>query len=70
MAVAPSRQPAVQFEADHCGDQHGKRLTEHGGFRFDSADAPAEHAEAVDHGGVRIRAYQRIGDASRAPSCC
>ena len=31
------------------------------GFRLDAADAPAENREAVDHGGVRIGADQRVG---------
>ena len=62
-------QAAVQLEADHRGNQHRERLAEHGGFRFDAADAPAEHAEAIDHGGVRIGADQRIGKATRLPSC-
>ena len=60
-------QPPVQLEADHRGNQHRERLAEHGGFRFDSADAPAENAEAVDHRGVRIGADQRIG--KREPRC-
>ena len=30
------------------------RLAEHTGFRFDSAHAPANHAETVDHGRMRI----------------
>ncbi len=51
---------AGEFEADHLRDQHRHRLTEHGRFRFDTAHAPAEHAQAVDHGGVRIGADQRI----------
>jgi hypothetical protein len=36
-------------------------LTQHCGFRFDSAHAPAEHAQAVDHGGVRVRANDGVG---------
>ncbi len=37
------------------------RLAEHGGLGLDAADAPAEHAQAVDHGGVRVGADERIG---------
>ena len=59
-------QAAVQFEADDGGNQHGERLAEHGGFRFNAADAPAEDAEAVDHGGVRIGADERIGEGDGA----
>ena len=52
---------AGELEADHLGNEHGDRLAEHGRFRLDAAHAPAEHAEAVDHGGVRVGAHQRIG---------
>ena len=37
-------QLAAQLEANNVRDQHGNRLTEHGGFRFDTADAPAQNA--------------------------
>ena len=59
-------QAAVQLEADHGGNQHRERLAEHGGLGFDAADAPAEHAQAVDHGGVRIGADERIGESDHA----
>ncbi len=36
-------------------------LAEHGGLGLDAAHAPAEHAEAVDHGGVRVGADERVG---------
>lgn len=55
-------QLAGQLEADHFGDQHRYRLAEHGRFRFDAADTPAEYAQAVDHGGVRVCAHQGIGE--------
>ena len=58
-------QLAGQAEADHFGDQHGDRLAEHGGFRLDAADAPAEHREPVDHGGVAVGADQRVGVGDR-----
>ena len=38
------RQPAVELEAHHFGDQHRERLAKHGGLRFDPADTPAENA--------------------------
>ncbi len=53
---------AGQFEADHLGNQHRHRLAEHRRFRLDTADAPAEDAEAVDHGGVRVGADQGVGE--------
>ena len=55
---------AGQPEADHFRQQHGHRLAEHRGLSLDAADAPAEHAEAVDHGGVRIGADAGIGIGS------
>ncbi len=56
---------AGQAKAHHLGDQHRDRLAEHRGFRLDAADAPAEHGEAVDHGGVAVGADQRIGEGDR-----
>jgi hypothetical protein len=52
---------AGKFVADHLGHQHGDGLAEHGGFGLDAAYAPAEHAEAVDHCGVRVGADEGIG---------
>jgi hypothetical protein len=56
------RQCAFEPEPDHLWNQHGDRLPEHRGFRLDAADAPAQHAEPVDHRRVRIGADQRIGE--------
>ena len=54
-------EPAGEAEADHLGQQHGDGLAEHGRLGLDAADAPAEHAEAIDHGGVRIGADAGVG---------
>ena len=54
-------QPASQLEANHLGDQHRHRLPQHGGLRLNAADTPAQHAQAVNHGGVRVGAHERIG---------
>ena len=54
------RQLAGELEADDLRDQHRRRLAEHRGFGFDAADAPAEHAEAVDHRGVRVGAEHGV----------
>ena len=51
---------AGQLEADHLWDEHVVRLSEGDGLRLNASDAPAENAEAVDHGGVTVRAHQRI----------
>ena len=56
----------VSFTPDHLWDQHGDRLSQHGGLGLDSADAPPQHAQAVDHGGVRIGANQRVRISDRA----
>ena len=50
----------MHLEADDFRNEHRYRLSEHRCFGFDSTNAPAEHAEAVDHGGVRIGAYEAI----------
>jgi hypothetical protein len=54
-----------QLEPDDAGDEHRDRLAEHRGLGLDAADAPAEHAEAVDHRGVRVGADEgvRVGQA-------
>ncbi|OWK23561.1 hypothetical protein AJ87_34340 [Rhizobium yanglingense] len=55
---------AGELEADDFRQEHRHRLAEHGGFCFDTADAPAQNAEAVDHRRVRVGtdAGVRIGD--------
>ncbi len=62
---------AGELEADDLGDEHRHGLAEHRGLGLDAADAPAEHAEAVDHGGVRVGADARVGvgaeDAADGP---
>ena len=54
-------QLAVEPEAEHLRQQHRDRLAEHRGLGLDPADAPAEHAEAVDHRRVRVGADERVG---------
>ena len=41
-------------------NQHGDRLAQHGGFGFNATNTPAQHAQAIDHGGMGIRADQGI----------
>ena len=62
MAVVPSGQLAGQPEADHRREQHREGLAEHGRLGLDAADAPAEHAEPVDHGGVGVGADQGVAE--------
>ena len=54
-------EPPGEAESHDLGDQHRHRLAEHGGFGLDAAHAPAEHAEAVDHRGVRVGADEGVG---------
>ena len=54
-------QIAGELHSDDLRDQHGDRLSQHRGLGFNSADAPAQHAQAVDHGGVRVGANQSVG---------
>ncbi len=49
-----------ELEADDARDQHGDRLAEHRGLGLDATDAPSQHADAVDHRGVRVGADQRV----------
>ncbi|MNH16936.1 hypothetical protein D3C79_765880 [compost metagenome] len=37
-------------------------MAEHGRLGLDAAHAPAQHAQAVDHGGVRVGADQGVGE--------
>ncbi len=52
---------ADEFEADDFGEKHVDGLAEHDGLGLDAADAPADDAEAVDHGGVGVGADEGIG---------
>ena len=54
-------QLAAELEADHARDQHRHRLAEHRRLGLDPADAPAQHAEPVDHRGVRVGPDERVG---------
>ena len=65
VAVTPSRGRAGEAQPDDRRDQHRRRLAEHARLGLDAADAPAEHAQAVHHGRVRVGADDRVevGDA-------
>ncbi len=55
---------SVEPEPDHLRQQHRDRLAEHRRLRLDAADAPAEDAEAVDHGRVGVGPDQRVGEGA------
>ncbi len=61
-------QLAGELEAEHLRDQHRHRLAEHRRLGLDPADAPAEHAEPVDHRRVRVGPDQRVGVGLAAAS--
>ena len=61
----PSRSWPDEAESDDLGDQHADRLAEHRRFGLDPADAPAEHAEAVDHRRMAVGSDQSIGIGER-----
>ncbi len=54
-------QAAGKLHADDERDQHGDGLSQHGGLGFDAAHAPAQHAQSVHHGGVRVGADKCVG---------
>ena len=57
---------AAELETHHFRDQHRHRLAEHRRFGLNAAHAPAQHAEAIDHGGMGIGADQRVGEGVSA----
>ena len=52
---------ARQAHTNHIGSEHVDGLTEHHGLGFNPADTPTEHAQPVDHRGVRIGSHERVG---------
>ena len=54
-------QASGKLHANDQRNQHGDGLPEHGGFGLDAADAPSQNAEAVDHRGVTVGAYEGVG---------
>ena len=53
---------AGDAQAHHRGQEHGEGLAQHGRLGLDAADAPAQHAQAVDHGRVRVGPDQRVAE--------
>ena len=49
-----------EFEPNHPWDQHGDRLAQHRCLSLNTAHAPAEHAQAVLHSGVRVSAHAGV----------
>ena len=61
VAVAPSGSAPRSAHAGDARKQHRDRLPEHHRLGLDPADAPAEHAEPVDHRRVRVGADDGVG---------
>ncbi len=59
------REFSGELHPDHFRQQHIERPAKHDGLRFDSADAPADDAQAVDHHRVAVRSHQRVGNGYR-----
>lgn len=57
----PASHCAGQVHAHHVRGQKINRLSEHAGLGFDAANAPADHADTVDHGGMAVGSDQRVG---------
>ena len=51
----------MELETDHCRQQHGGGLAEHACLGFNASDAPTDHAQAVNHGGVGVGAHHSVG---------
>ena len=58
----PGAEAAGELQADDRGGRLRERLAEQHGLRLDAADAEAEDADAVDHGGVRVGADEGVGE--------
>ena len=54
-------QASIETKADDFRYQHGYRLPKHRRLRFDTTHTPAEHTKAIDHGGMTVRPYKRVG---------
>ena len=52
----------LEAEADDLRHEHRYGLAEHRRLGLDPADAPAEHAEPVDHRRVRVGPDERVGE--------
>ena len=60
-------QRAGKPHADHLRHPQHHRHAEHDALGLQPADAPAQHADAVDHRSVAVGADQRVGDSGATP---
>ncbi len=54
-------QATHQLKAHDLRDEHGGGLPQHGRFGLDSAHAPAQDSQPIDHGGVTVGTKHRVG---------
>ena len=57
----PFAQRAAHVHAHDLRREEINRLPEHARLRFDSAHAPADDTEAVNHGGMGVGPHERVG---------
>ena len=57
----------MKAHPDHHRGEQEERLAEHAGLGLDTADPPAEDADAVDHGGVRVGPDHGVGKGGANP---
>ena len=50
-------QISCELESHHLRQKHRNRLPEHCRLGLNSANAPTQHTQAIDHGRVRVRSY-------------
>ena len=60
------RKLAGEMNADDVGSQKVNGLPKHSGFGFDTANAPSDYSEAVDHRCVRISSDKSVGEIDAA----
>jgi len=49
-----------ELETNNLGQDHGDRLTKHGGFTFDTTNTPGNNTKTVNHGGVGVSSDKGI----------
>ena len=69
VGVTPSRSCPDYLDPYHPGYRHVVGLAEHHGLRLYPSHAPAEHAQTVDHRGVRVGPDERVRDRQSRPPC-
>ena len=69
VAVAARAQLTDQSHSHHLGHEHEVGPPEHDRLGLDAAHSPTQHAEAVDHGGVRVGTDHGVRGRPRRGPC-